>query len=95
MTKIHWNVWNLDKSDLVKQKQISDINIFARLVFFYRLVMQPHIEKGFSNGHIVIDILKDANAQDWPKIILDINNITIQADQGKLVFVISYLKSLR
>lgn len=45
--------------------------------------MQPHIANGTSNGHVVIDIVKDADAKDWPSIVLDINNITITKAQGK------------
>lgn len=45
--------------------------------------MEPHIEDGINNGHIVIDIVKDANAKNWPTIILDINNISIKHDLGK------------
>lgn len=49
----------------------------------YRLVMRPEIENGTSYGHVVIDITRDANKNDWPPIVLDINNITITKVQGK------------
>lgn len=48
--------------------------------------MQPNIVKGNSFGHVIIDIVKDANAKDWPPIVLDINNITINQTQGKHTF---------
>lgn len=53
--------------------------------------MQPNIEKGISFGHVVIDIVKDANAADWPPIVLDINNITINRTQGKFYFYSFFL----
>ncbi|XP_031634254.1 aminopeptidase N-like [Contarinia nasturtii] len=43
----------------------------------YKLVMRPEIQYGTSSGHIVIDVMKDANETQWPPIVLDINNITI------------------
>lgn len=48
--------------------------------------MQPNILNGTSFGHVIIDIDKDANDNDWPPIILDINNITIKSAQGKCYF---------
>lgn len=44
--------------------------------------MQPHIANGTSNGHVVIDIVKDANTNEWPPIVLDINNITVSKAEG-------------
>lgn len=46
--------------------------------------MQPEIENGTSYGHVEIDIVKDDNVKGWPKIVLDINNITITKAQGEL-----------
>lgn len=46
--------------------------------------MQPHIMNGTVNGHVVIDIVKDADAKNWPPIVLDLNNITISKAQGKI-----------
>lgn len=54
--------------------------------FAFRLVIQPNIEKGITFGHVVIDVVKDANAKDWPPIVLDINNITINKAQGEFYF---------
>lgn len=45
--------------------------------------MQPEIQNGTSFGHVEIDIVKDDNVKGWPKIVLDINNITITKAQGK------------
>lgn len=45
--------------------------------------MQPHILNATSNGHVIIDIVKDENEKNWPSIVLDINNITITKAQGK------------
>lgn len=67
------------------RKKYLQINVFCFffVIFFYSLIMQPHILNGTNNGHVVIDIVKDANAKDWPPIVLDINNITITRAQGK------------
>lgn len=48
--------------------------------------MQPDIINGTSFGHVIIDIVKDENVNDWPPIVLDINNITIKKAEGKCFF---------
>lgn len=45
--------------------------------------MQPEIQNGTSFGHVEIDIVKDDNVKGWPKIVLDIKNITITKAQGE------------
>lgn len=45
--------------------------------------MQPFIENSTSHGNVVIDMEKDANVNDWPAIVLDINNITITKAEGQ------------
>lgn len=59
---------------------------FDFLLIYYRLIMQPNILNGTSFGHVIIDIVKDENVKDWPKIVLDINNITIKKAQGNFYF---------
>lgn len=56
---------------------------FMRFYFIFRLVMQPFIENSTSHGHVAIDMEKDANVNDWPPIVLDINNITITKAEGQ------------
>lgn len=54
--------------------------------------MQPHILNGTSNGHVVIDVVKDAKSDEWPPIVLDINNITITKAQGNSPYL-SYISA--
>lgn len=65
-----------------KVKSGSALRHFIYL-FICRLVMQPEIENGSSYGHVEIDVVKDENVKGWPKIVLDINNITITKAQGE------------
>lgn len=75
----YYSFFQLILSNLVFSVMISFV------LFCYSLIIQPHITNGSTNGHVIIDITKDANAKDWPPIVLDINNITITKAQGKLL----------
>lgn len=52
-----------------------------------RLIMQPLFNNGTTNGHVVIDIVRDMKTNvgtKLPPIVLDINNITIFTAQGMM-----------
>lgn len=66
----------------VKQK-FDRIFHFLLTFLFFRLVIQPLIKNGTSQGEVTIDVVNDANVQGIQPIILDINNITILEAQGK------------
>lgn len=51
--------------------------------FLFRLTIQPHFSNATSSGDLIIDVVRDANEEGFPPIVLDINNITISETIGE------------
>lgn len=65
-----------------KTKQKSFINIVFYAYFTFRLTIQPHFSNATSSGDLIIDVVRDANENGFPPIVLDINNITVTETHG-------------